>query len=567
MSYRIPHGLILLLAAACRLPALSHADEPGRSTEEFGKLDINQDGRLSGTEISTELRPFDADRDGRVTRDEYLAATAKPSKQTAEKQFQERDINQDGVLSGIEQRGVENADADSDGEVSKQEFLGKSSAAGPSRQALYAKAQELFTELDVTKDYRLSGTELKTVAGYDLDSDGRMNLDEFFEGYERAQGAGWTTVNFPEGRFQAKLPATPERLKVADPMKVHAAVEIEQPDVRFEVRLSEVGSDVEAKADLFFTAVKDRLKTALQMEIIDEDDAPYNGHPGRVLFFKGTQDDFHALRIVLVKKSIYELEAIFNKKPADLEKSYTRRFLEQLSIEFRSSSPDDDVPAPPSLLSSPRLRGLPGRSALTDPAVPPAPTTEPAVPPAPFGNPVVPPAPATEPAVPPAPFSNPVVPPAPKTDSGPVAPPSLPTSPSLSEGPLSPRRGRLSLLQTRSSQNDDTANQAAPKQASQATPPNGKYVLQKIGGGMLLGLGTLEVRNGTYRWGDEGEFAPFTVDAQGNIVWSAGLKFLPDGWTHEFSKYAGLDSSGRPMLKIHYHSKSGAKDIIDGIIE
>lgn len=547
MSYRIPHRLMLLLAVACSLPALSYADEPGRSTEEFGKLDINQDGRLSGTEISAELRPFDADRDGRVTRDEYLAATAKPSKEAAEKQFQERDINQDGVLSGTEQRGVENADANSDGEVSKQEFLGKSSSAGPSRQTLYAKAEELFTELDVTKDYRLSGTEFKTVAGYDLDSDGRIYLDEFFEGYERAQGAGWTTVDFAEGRFQVKLPATPERLPVADPMKVRAAVEIEQPDVRFEVRLSEVGSNVEANADLFFTAVKDRLKTASRMEIVDEDDAPYNGRPGRVLFLKGTQDDFHAIRIVLVEKNIYELEAIFNKKPAALEKSYGRRFLEQLSIEFRSSSPDADVPAPPSLLSTPRLPGLPGSSALTAPPVPPAP--------------------ATEPVVPPAPFSNLVVPPAPKTDSEPVAPPSLPAPPSLSEGPLSPRRGRLSLTQTLSSQSDDTANQAAPKQASQATPPNGKYVLQKIGGGMLLGLGTLEVRNGTYRCGDEGEFAPFTVDAQGNIVWSAGLNFLPDGWTHEFSKYAGPDSSGRPMLKIHYHSKTGAKDIIDGIIE
>jgi len=459
-------AIVLLLTAASMLPAISHAVEPDQAAEAFGKLDVNEDGRLSGTEVTDQVRPFDADQDGRVTREEYLAATAKPSKEAAEKQFQERDINQDGVLSGTERRGLEKADADSDGEVTKQEFLaaaapsaGGPSRSGPSREALYAKAKELFAELDATKDYRLSGTELDTVKSYDLNSDGRMYLDEFFEGYERAQGAGWTNVEFREASLNVKLPAKPERLPVADPMKVRAALEIERPDIRFEVRVSEVKANVEAQADQFFTAVKDRLKTVSQMEILDEDDAPYSGHPGRVLFLKGKQNDFHVIRIVLLEKSIYELEAIFNKLPGNMEKSYTRRFLENLSIVGQVEAPTSDVPAPPGTSSTKGLPRLPGGPAARERANPLSSDDD--VP--------APPAPISKPAVPPAPNSDPVPPPAPISDPKPAAP-SPPAPPRVSEGPLSPRRGIFSLSRTRPSQTDGTAKPAEPAPA----PPSDK---------------------------------------------------------------------------------------------
>jgi len=497
-----------LTVVVCSLLLSHFGDVAAAAGEDFDKLDINQDGRLSGTEVSAELRPFDTNGDGRVSRDEYQAGTSGATREAAEKKFNGLDINQDGVLSGTERRGVEKADADGDGEISKQEFLAGAPTPAVSRDALFREARGRFRALDASQNDLLSGTEIETVAGYDLNSDGRISLDEFFEGYEQAAGAGWTKAELAEGEVTVRLPAAPQRLPTAGPIKQHFALEIDQPAIRFEIRVSEVGSDVESKAEQFFAAVKDRFESASKMDIADEDDAPYEGHPGRIFLLEGPQNDFHALRIVLLAKRIYELEMIFNKEPGDLEEAYGRRFLERLSIADSGSStrPTEVPPAPATPDAENRNRGPLGR--LREAMLPPAPSP-------------------------------------PSDDSSP------PPAPRLLPNPLS----------------DSSRDAPRRKEPSPAAPPNGTYTLQKISGGSLIGLGTLQLRDGTYRYGDEGEFAPFTVDAQGNIVWSAGLNFLPDGWTHDFSKYAGPDSLGRPMLKIHYHTTGGTKDIIDGIVE
>lgn len=98
-------------------------------------------------------------------------------------------------------------------------------------------------------------------------------------------------------------------------------------------------------------------------------------------------------------------------------------------------------------------------------------------------------------------------------------------------------------------------------------PPNGVYNCQKIGQ-TYMGLGPLEIRGNTYRGiGDEGDFHPFTVDASGQITWSAGISGLPDGWTIRSSFYAGKDEKGHPLIKIYYRSKSGFSDLIDCVME
>ena len=97
--------------------------------------------------------------------------------------------------------------------------------------------------------------------------------------------------------------------------------------------------------------------------------------------------------------------------------------------------------------------------------------------------------------------------------------------------------------------------------------PDGVYTLMKISGGNLINLGTLEIRQQTYRIDDEKEFVPFTIDAKGAITWSKGLSFLPDGWKHESSSYAGPDKQGRPLIKIHYRSARGTLDLIDALKE
>jgi hypothetical protein len=100
-------------------------------------------------------------------------------------------------------------------------------------------------------------------------------------------------------------------------------------------------------------------------------------------------------------------------------------------------------------------------------------------------------------------------------------------------------------------------------------PPDGTYNCCKISGSSLINLGTIEIKNGTYRGlVAEGEFHKFTVDASGNITWSAGLAGFPDGWKVTESKYLGLSkSTKKPFMKVYYTSVRGTADEIDAMQE
>lgn len=101
----------------------------------------------------------------------------------------------------------------------------------------------------------------------------------------------------------------------------------------------------------------------------------------------------------------------------------------------------------------------------------------------------------------------------------------------------------------------------------QGAPPNGKYVAQKISpGGQLMGLGELEIRGNSYRGIAGGGMAPFSASG-GNIIWSAGITGLPDGWVIRKSVYRGLDHMGRPYIQVYYRSKAGFNDCFDCVRE
>jgi len=89
----------------------------------------------------------------------------------------------------------------------------------------------------------------------------------------------------------------------------------------------------------------------------------------------------------------------------------------------------------------------------------------------------------------------------------------------------------------------------------------------KISGDTLINLGELEIRKSTYRDEQQGKFKDFKINDKGEIIWSKPLAFLPDGWKHVRSEFAGKDERGRPMLKIYYESARGTSDVIDGIKE
>jgi len=103
--------------------------------------------------------------------------------------------------------------------------------------------------------------------------------------------------------------------------------------------------------------------------------------------------------------------------------------------------------------------------------------------------------------------------------------------------------------------------------AEKGPVPDGRYTLMKISVGSLINLGEIEIRKSTYRDEEEGKFKDFKISDEGEISWSKPLAFLPDGWKHVRSEFAGKDKMGRPMLRIYYESARGAAEVIDGIKE
>lgn len=133
------------------------------------------------------------------------------------------------------------------------------------------------------------------------------------------------------------------------------------------------------------------------------------------------------------------------------------------------------------------------------------------------------------------------------------------SSPSPSPAPPAPPGG----ASIRSSLSSDPRAQSP----TSSTVPEGVYNCHKISGASLIGLGELEIRGATYRTSKEDTFQPFTINQAGDITWSRGIGFLPEGWEVVSSSYKGLTAEGKPIIKISYRTKSGNRDLIDCVKE
>lgn len=104
-------------------------------------------------------------------------------------QFAERDVNQDGWLSGSEAIGLWHYDGNADGEVNRDEFL-----AGRAGERMLLRTGDvlpedidLFTALDSTGSGYISGLDIERggVAAFDVDQNGRVTRQEFYDGRAR----------------------------------------------------------------------------------------------------------------------------------------------------------------------------------------------------------------------------------------------------------------------------------------------------------------------------------------------------------------------------------------------
>lgn len=226
----------LILGLAMHLPVTGGLASAFAASDEevFKTLDTNDDGVLSGTEAAN-VRQFDGDKDGEVTKAEYLAGMANELKRALDINddafFADRDTNEDGSLSGKELRGLEKYDTDRDGDVTREEFDQGRAAdrrkLAPNPQELAKRALERFRQLDINEDGRLSGKEIQGFEKLDVDGDRRITEKEFIAGFTGVESSADPVTVFLE---MVRTMDPTGFLAAADP---EFAAEIDRPVLQF----------------------------------------------------------------------------------------------------------------------------------------------------------------------------------------------------------------------------------------------------------------------------------------------------------------------------------------------
>jgi len=103
--------------------------------------------------------------------------------------FRERDVNQDGWLSGSEIIGISHYDVDGNAEVAEDEFVaGRAGERILLREGTVLPEDiDLFDGLDSTGSGYISGVDIERggVASFDSDGNGRVTRQEFYSGRQR----------------------------------------------------------------------------------------------------------------------------------------------------------------------------------------------------------------------------------------------------------------------------------------------------------------------------------------------------------------------------------------------
>ncbi len=286
MLNRLRHFGSLFFLLSLTLVVAIHAGSgtalAGEDDETFTKLDTNEDGVLSGSEATNSLA-FDADKDGEVSKAEYLAGMTALRKRVLAiddgQLFGELDLNEDEVLSGKELKGFEKYDADGDGEVSRKEFdLGRAAdrrAMGvPDKEEAARQARLKFQQLDINEDGRLSGKEMAGFEKLDANGDKRITEAEFLAGFVGADAAA---VADPVGVFLAMIRTT-DPAPFLNACLPEFASEMDRPVLTF------IMQRLASKLGALDPAAKDALKSRQQ----NIEGKPHTVYEGELKFKEGS---------------------------------------------------------------------------------------------------------------------------------------------------------------------------------------------------------------------------------------------------------------------------------------
>lgn len=182
------------------------AVKPTRFREEHAALDKDGDGQVTATDLDLGRKEFgklDANRDGRLSRDEYRADYHRRNS------FEALDADSDGGLSTeelakLDRYTTRSYDADGDGTVDASEFQ-----AGRREEMKQARRQNVEQKLA-----SLEGDELdRMVEKFDADGDGKVTADEVLAGRREARNQSRTERS---KELFASLAGEGEALDVAD---------------------------------------------------------------------------------------------------------------------------------------------------------------------------------------------------------------------------------------------------------------------------------------------------------------------------------------------------------------
>lgn len=175
-----------------------------RDLREFDRLDRNHDGNLTGDRTYQRVKQYDANKDGKVTREEFLAGRAR---ERAARRFRDLDRNSNGVLDGTEIKDkFRRYDTNADGVVDEAEYV-----TGRLADTDRLRDEMEFDRLDRSKDGFLTGQRTyKKWKKFDTNGDGKISKEEFLVGRaeERALARLKQTIDNQIARLQS--PSAPE---------------------------------------------------------------------------------------------------------------------------------------------------------------------------------------------------------------------------------------------------------------------------------------------------------------------------------------------------------------------
>ncbi len=206
-------------------------------------------------------------------------------------------------------------------------------AAAPADPALAEKVAAAFSRFDVDPpDGVLTGREAEPVAGYDTDKDGTVTAREFLDGYTtRKPAAVWSRHEFRSEGFSCEMPGQPKHFDETGLVDFQVASWVGDPPILLMARVRDMPSRAAGKPELLFDSVAELLEKS-EAKVLDRRPANLDLYPGCEFHGRRADGSDEMVRSVVVRRMVYELDAVLPPGATEADVAMVRRFLDSLEI-------------------------------------------------------------------------------------------------------------------------------------------------------------------------------------------------------------------------------------------